>query len=62
MRFIVVNDRAPFKVKHCICCSTELANGYLREFQTGLFYCPVWCFQFSEQQATLAIEEARRAS
>ena len=63
-RFIIVNDRVPFEMPHCACCTEKLSDGYLREFGTGLFYCAEpQCFNFSVNMAFAAMEEyARRVN
>ena len=64
LRYIIVNDRTPFVIPHCACCTGTLKWGYLREFQTGLYYCPSdRCFEFHSKMAITAIEDqARRVS
>ena len=61
MLYIIVNDRVPFEVPHCACCTGILKWGYLREFGTGLFYCPAArCYEFHHQMTMLAIEDKAR--
>ena len=64
IKFVIVNDRRPAQAPFfCACCTDKLEDGYVHEAATGLKYCDLICFGFSEQMAIKAIEHhGRKAS
>lgn len=44
MRYVLVNDRLPFKSACCAFCTAILTNGYLRERATRILYCGFGCY------------------
>lgn len=64
IKFVIVNDRRPARAPFfCACCADKLEDGYVHEAATGLKYCDVICFGFSEKIAIKAIEHrSRKAS
>jgi hypothetical protein len=56
IKFVIVNGRRPMRAPFfCARCAEKLQEGYIREAATGLKYCDLVCFGFSEKRA---IEEA----
>jgi hypothetical protein len=61
IKFVIVNDRTPARAPFfCACCSEKLEDGYIHESGTGLKYCDLTCFGFSEKMAIVAIESRSR--
>jgi hypothetical protein len=56
INFVIVNGRTPRRAPFfCACCAEKLETGYVREAGTGLKYCDLICFGFSEKIAVKAI-------
>ena len=64
IKFVIVNGRTPMQAPFlCACCAEKLDSGYVRESGTGLKYCDLVCFGFSEKMAVKATAyRSRRAS
>lgn len=61
MNFVIVNHRIPEDPSlRCAGCLEAFTMGYIRERQTGLMYCDMVCFKYSEKVAILAIEHQAR--
>ena len=61
IKFVIVNGRTPMRAPFfCACCAEKLEGGYVHESGTGLKYCDVKCFGFSEKMAGCAIERRGR--
>lgn len=61
IKFVIVNGRTPMQAPFfCACCAEKLEGGYLHEAGTGLKYCDVKCFGFSEKMAVCAVERRGR--
>jgi hypothetical protein len=57
MKFILVNDRAPFKKNSCVLCGEPIGTRYLREIETQLFYCDHDCYTGHCESAALALAD-----
>ena len=61
IKFVIVNGRTPMRAPlFCACCAEKLDAGYVHESGTGLKYCDLACFGFSEKMAISAIERRGR--
>jgi hypothetical protein len=61
IKFVIVNDRRPARAPFfCACCADKLEDGYVHEAMTGLKYCNLVCFGFSEKMAISAVEQRGR--
>lgn len=60
IKFVIVNGRRPARAPACACCAEKLEDGYIHETGTGLKYCDLKCFGFSEKMAMIAIEQRAR--
>lgn len=60
IKFVIVNNRRPTRAPFCACCAEKLEDGYIHEAATGLKYCNLVCFGFSEKMAVSAIERRSR--
>jgi hypothetical protein len=60
IKFVIVNGRRPVREPRCACCTEKLEDGYIHEPNTGLKYCGLLCYGFSEKMATHAIENRAR--
>lgn len=60
IKFVIVNGRRPVREPCCACCAKKLEDGYIHEPSTGLKYCELTCFGFSEKMAVIAIEKRAR--
>jgi len=61
IKFVIVNGRTPKQAPFfCACCTDKLECGYVHESGTGLKYCDLICFGFSEKMAISAIERRSR--
>jgi hypothetical protein len=61
IKFVIVNGRMPMRAPFfCACCAEKLQEGYIREAGTGLKYCDLVCFGFSEKMAIEAVERRGR--
>jgi hypothetical protein len=43
MKYVLVNDRTPFRQVSCVQCRKPIGMGYLRNIGTRLCYCNVRC-------------------
>jgi hypothetical protein len=57
MKFILVNDRAPFKKNSCVLCGEPIGTRYLREIGTQLFYCDYDCYTGHCESAVRALAD-----
>lgn len=62
MRFILVNDRAPFRNASCVLCGGSIGTRYLREIGTRLFYCDHDCYADHCSSAVTALANLAKAS
>lgn len=61
IKFVIVNGRTPMRAPlFCACCAEKLESGYVHESGTGLKYCDLKCFGFSEKMAISAVERRSR--
>ena len=61
IKSVIVNGRTPMRAPFfCACCAEKLESGYVHESGTGLKYCDLVCFGFSEKMAISAIERRGR--
>lgn len=44
MRFVMVNDRTPFRRTFCVLCCEPISGGYLRDVTTRFCYCDADCY------------------
>jgi hypothetical protein len=44
MKFVLVNDMAPYSCSVCAACSAPLEQGYLHDLSTAKRYCGVECY------------------
>ena len=52
MKFVVVNDRSPFRQSFCgLCCEPISRQGYVRDIPTQLCYCSTNCYRFHSSHA-----------
>lgn len=61
MRFVLVNDRTPFRKTFCLHCCEAVSDGYLREIGTQIPYCDYECYALQREFASL-LEARRRAA
>jgi hypothetical protein len=45
MKFVLVNERSPYRSSVCALCGASIGNSYLREFDTQLYYCDRHCYE-----------------
>jgi hypothetical protein len=63
MKFVLVNDRAPFRKNLCAFCAVPIGNGgYLRDMRTRLCYCGVECCALQAAKAVMLSEDQAKAS
>jgi hypothetical protein len=61
VKFVIVNGRTPMQAPYlCASCADKLEGGYVHESGTGLKYCDLICFGFSEKMAVKRIERRGR--
>jgi hypothetical protein len=61
MKYVLVNDRMPFRRISCVLCCEPLGKGYLRDIATRLCYCDVKCYAL-HCGGTVALLEKRAQS
>jgi hypothetical protein len=61
MKYVLVNDRTPFRQVYCVMCCEPIDKGYLRDVGTRLCYCDVKCYAL-HCVGTLALLEKRAQS
>jgi hypothetical protein len=61
MKYVLVNDRTPFRQVYCVMCCEPISMGYLRDVGTRLCYCDVKCYAL-HCVGTLALLEKRAQS
>ncbi|MBR0716170.1 hypothetical protein [Bradyrhizobium liaoningense] len=61
MRFVLVNDRTPFRKTFCLQCCKEISDGYLREIGTLIPYCTYECYAL-QREFESRLESRRRAA
>ncbi len=61
MRFVLVNDRTPFRKTFCLHCCEEIGGSYLREIETLIPYCDYQCYALQREFLSL-VEIRRRAA
>jgi len=44
MKFVLVNDKAPYVPSRCAHCRTSITAGYLRDLSSRLRYCGYGCY------------------
>jgi len=59
-RFVLVNNRIPRAEAQCALCGGTIADSYIRETQTRLFYCDTQCFAGRARVATSDVEKRER--
>ncbi|MDH2353245.1 hypothetical protein QCM77_19710 [Bradyrhizobium sp. SSUT18] len=62
MKFILVNDRTPFRKTFCLWCCEQISTGYLRDARTRLPYCDYECYALDGEAAPLIEGRIRAAS
>lgn len=62
MKFVLVNDRAPFKKNSCVLCGEPIGTRYLREIGTQLFYCDHDCYADHCRSAIQALADHAKSS
>jgi len=63
VKFVLVNDRIPFRQSFCrLCCEPIGAGGYLRDIRTRLCYCGAACYALKSGNAVMLLENQARAS
>jgi hypothetical protein len=62
MKFVLVNGRKPCKQSFCVLCNEPIEARYLREIETGLFYCDHDCYADHCRSAVMALADFARAS
>jgi hypothetical protein len=62
MRFVLVNDRRPFRQTFCVLCRKLIGQGYLRDAKTRLCYCDAGCYASHHGNASVLRENRARAS
>jgi hypothetical protein len=61
IKFVIVNGRRPMQAPFlCACCAEKLDSGYVHESGTGLKYCDLVCFGFSEKMTVAAAKRRGR--
>jgi hypothetical protein len=60
MKFVLVNGRTPRPLCICASCREPIAEGYVRELNTRLFYCDHKCY--SGRRKVAAHAQQARAS
>ncbi|MBR0828231.1 hypothetical protein JQ596_22090 [Bradyrhizobium manausense] len=61
MKFVLVNDRTPFRKTFCLQCCEQISGSYLREVDTRIPYCDYECYALQRESGSL-IESRRRAA
>lgn len=45
MRYVIVNGRVPMNSTHCTFCPAKFEDGYVRDLETSLLYCTLYCLE-----------------
>jgi hypothetical protein len=59
-RFVLVNNRTPRAETQCALCGGKIADSYIRETQTRLFYCDTKCFAGRAKVARFDVKKRER--
>lgn len=62
MRFVLVNDRTPFRRSFCVLCCEPIGGGYLRDVATRFCYCDAECYALYCRSTAALLESRARAS
>jgi hypothetical protein len=63
MKFVLVNDRTPFRKNLCVFCAIPIGEGgYLRDMRTRLCYCGAECYARQSAKAVMPSEDQAKAS
>jgi hypothetical protein len=59
-RFVLINNRTPRADAQCALCGGKIADSYVRETQTRVFYCDTQCFAGRAKVTTFDVEKRGR--
>jgi len=62
MRYVLVNDRTPFRQVSCVQCCQPISNSYLRNVATRLCYCDTECYTLHCSGAVALLEKRAQSS
>jgi hypothetical protein len=61
MKFVLVNGRSPDRSSVCAFCGASIGNSYRREFDTQIYHCDRYCYEFHcERVIDLYLPSSRR--